>query len=914
MEARSIQRDTLAYERKFSSPHEELAYLREQIAQKERALAIPENDLEKGRVAKREIQEYREIPSQKVLHEPYIMPEYETVSSALRLEPETHDNQMEEMMRLIAERGVKNTLSVIARMKNPHLEDDLHRILVRYIAEGLPLTGMPAEKVQKALNLSLFQIEPQESASKESSSLEETLGSSEQLLAGLASLLERGETFSLEIAVAQGSEHVVFYVAVPSSRAETAQKLIHSIFPEARVDEKRGDYNIFNEEGDVACAAVMLQKHPALPIKTYHSLKHDPLNIILSSFAKLAKHKEGAAIQLVVGSEKDRFNSHYAKILSQVEKGSPLSEALRAPETILGDVMHDIARSVFSSSKESHVSRAVDDAAREQISRKISTRILPTTIRLVASASTKRRAEEILADISSSLSQFDDAKGNSVKVIEPGRFKRQSFIRDFTYRVSDSVLSVPLNLSEITGFFHLALGGVHTSRELKRARGKEVPAPVEMPQEGIQLGINTFGGTKTQVKFGEQDRLRHCYVVGQTGTGKTTIIKNMIIQDIVNGDGVAFIDPHGNDIDDILSAIPQERLGDVIYFDPAYSARPMGLNVLEYDPARPEMKTLIVDEVYGMFRKMYSDVPEAFGPMFEQYYRNATMLVMDDPETGNTLMEIPRVFASSEFRNLKISRCKNPVVVQFWKDIAEKTGGEHSLENMVPWITSKFDVFLSNDIMRPIVAQEESAFNFKEIMDGKKIFLANLSKGRLGERNMALLGLVLVSKFTQAAFARDISGNECPPFYLYIDEFQNFTTPSISTILSEARKYKLSLTVAHQFMAQLDDKIKSAVIGNVGTKIAFRVGTTDAEFLAKQFEPVFSASDLETLENYTACVSLLVSGTPAKPFSLRTEKPKAAVRDRVDAIKELSYRSYGRSREDVESEIRSKFERPSTNN
>jgi hypothetical protein len=324
------------------------------------------------------------------------------------------------------------------------------------------------------------------------------------------------------------------------------------------------------------------------------------------------------------------------------------------------------------------------------------------------------------------------------------------------------------------------------------------------------------------------------------------------------------------------------------------------------------MKTFVVDEVYGIFRKLYDDVPEAFGPMFDQYYRNAVQLVVEDPESGSTFVEIPRVFADSQFRALKLSRCQNPIIVQFWKKIAEGADGEASLGNIAPYITSKFDVFLTNDIMRPIVAQEHSAFDFRQIMDGKKIFLANLSKGRLGDKNTALLGLILVSKFLQAAFSRvDIlagqARSELPTSYLYIDEFQNFATPSIATILSEARKYKLSLTIAHQFIAQLDEQIRDAVIGNVGTKIAMRIGTTDAEFLEKQFAPTFSAHDLENLPNRTGVAAMLVGGTPARPFTIETADLPHFDYSRVQELRELSYQAYGRPREEVEGEVRAKF-------
>jgi len=548
-----------------------------------------------------------------------------------------------------------------------------------------------------------------------------------------------------------------------------------------------------------------------------------------------------------------------------------------------------------------------DQVAIEEIGRKIKSRIAPTVIRLVASGPDASRADMLLSNLIAPFPQYDDPKGNGLLFTKVSNWSIGDFLRDFTYRTFDHSYAMPLSLAEIATMVHFTAERVTTSRELKKSRGKQAPAPVDTPDDGIKIGINRYGADETLVRFGASDRLRHCYVIGQTGTGKTSLLKNMIIQDMRNGEGVAYIDPHGNDIEDILAAVPPERIQDVIYFDPAFTSRPMGLNMLEYDEARPEMKTFVVDEVYNIFRKLYDDVPEAFGPMFEQYYRNAAQLVVEDQASGSTLLEIPRVMADHEFRRLKLSRCKNPVIINFWTKIAEAAGGEASLENIVPYISSKIDVFTANDIMRPIVAQQKSAFDFREIMDGKKIFLANLSKGRLGERNASLLGLVLVSKFLQAAFSRVDSRGTLPVFYLYIDEFQNFATSSISTILSEARKYKLSLTIAHQFIAQLDEGIRDAVIGNVGTKMAFRIGTTDAEFLEKQYSPVFTRHDLENQENYHAAAALLVNGVPARPFTIQTERPPALDYTYVDSLKELSYRTYGRDREEVEAEVHARF-------
>jgi type IV secretory pathway TraG/TraD family ATPase VirD4 len=371
------------------------------------------------------------------------------------------------------------------------------------------------------------------------------------------------------------------------------------------------------------------------------------------------------------------------------------------------------------------------------------------------------------------------------------------------------------------------------------------------------------------------------------------------------------IDPHGTDIEDVLAAVPSERHQDVIYFDPANTEHVIGLNMLEFDPRKPEQKTFVVNELFSIFQKLYGANPESMGPMFEQYFRNATLLVMEDPESGNTLMDISRVMSDAKYRRQKLEKATNPVVVQFWREIATKAGGEASLENIVPYIVSKFDVFTANDYMRPIIGQQHSTFNFRDIMDQKKILLVNLSKGRLGEINANLIGMIVVGKILMAALSRvDTPGGNFPPFYLHIDEFQNISTPAIASILSEARKYKLGLSVAHQFIAQLDTPIKDAVFGNVGSLAAFRVGPEDAEFLAHQFEPVFRARDLINIPNYHCYARVLADGTPTRAFSMATLPPPTVDYSLVQRLMTQSVRTYGRPRADIEREIAARYQKP----
>src|SRR3989344_4921867 len=670
----AMERPRAANQEKFRSPEEELAYLRERVREKEQELEIAPNQLERDRIAKREIAAYAETHPGEVLHEAVVMPEHDVLRNMLKLEPEIHDVQMDELLKIVANQGIRNALSIVARMKNPHLEDDLRRCLVRYIAEGLPQGGTsPSEKMRLALDLTLFTIDPQahgERGKEESRQmkLQEILSSSEQLYAGLTSLITAHEGFSLEIAVPEGTESAILYLAVPRKKKDLAERLISSVFPNARISEERGDYNIFNYEGEHSAAYATLAGHPAYPLKTPEMFEHDPMNVLLAAFAKIAKHGEGAALQITVSSEGERYNQHYKKMLRRLEKGKTLHRSLAVPESTIGEMLYDMSHAMLKSEKQLQAEkdrafrRQADKVAAEEIERKIKSRVGPVIIRLAASGPTKERANDLLENLIAPFNQYDDPKGNQLVFKRVSNWSLSSFLRDFTYRIFDHSYAMPLSLAEVTSIFHFTAERIHTSRELKRSFAKQAPAPVEMPDgEGIVLGVNRYGAEERPVHFGASDRLRHCYVIGQTGTGKTGLLKNMIIQDIKNGEGVAFVDPHGNDIEDVLAAIPPERMQDVIYFAPAYTARPMGLNMLEYDRARPEMKTFVVDEVYGIFRKLYADVPEAFGPMFEQYYRNAVQLVVEDPDSGSTFVEIPRVFADQVFRNLKLSRCKNPI-------------------------------------------------------------------------------------------------------------------------------------------------------------------------------------------------------------------------------------------------------------
>jgi hypothetical protein len=911
----------------FTSIEEELEYLRSEVKKNQEKNG---DQFEQDQIIIKEIKTYHEETGIDLLHESYIQPETKGEEIVLNLVPENHDKNMEEYWTLMNKNGIYNTLNIIKNNGNPHLEDDFHRFLVEYIKSGLEIKNLKEnDPVDKSIKQTLYQVSLPDFQQKDGAQkpIKELLSVMEQFYAGMSSIAEAGKKFAdsknnmtIELSIAQGSEEFIFYVSVPNDKTDLFEKHILSVFPEAKIEVEHNDYNIFDEDGVSLGSVATFAKQDIYPIKTYEQFDADPINVILNSLSKIQREGEGASIQIVFNNVGDYYQKLYRKALDDILKGENLKSTTDIRHTIWGQfskVATEIGKEVVDSAlsgeqkKDETKEKYIDQIAVEQIKNKIATPIIETNIRLVASAKTRMRAENILSDLESSFNQFTNSLGNSFKWNRVKDNHLKDLFYQFTFRLFDRGQVLPVSIREITTVMHFPMTTQSNfSPQLKQTTAATAPAPLDIPHkgEGVFLGKNVHRNIEQDIYMTPEDRLRHMYVIGQTGTGKSTILRNLIVQDIINGDGVCFIDPHGNDVQDILSKIPKERYDDVIYFDPGYTDRPMSLNMLEYDHSNPEQKTFVVNELFSIFQKLYEGSPESMGPMFEQYFRNATMLVMDDPDSGCTLLDISRVMAVKSFRDMKIARCKNPIVKQFWTEIAEKTSGESGLANMIPYITSKFDVFSANEIMRPIIAQEQSSFNFREIMDSKKILLVNLAKGRLGDINSNLIGLIVVGKILMAALSRvDSFGKEMNPFYLYIDEFQNITTPSISTILSEARKYKLSLTVAHQFINQLDEKIKASVFGNVGNMVVYRTGAEDAEVLQKQFEPVFKASDIMNIDNLNAYIKMLSHGKPTKPFNIRVDHMPRGNMDIVDSLKELSYLKYGKDKDVIRDEVDAKF-------
>lgn len=898
----------------FNNTNEELEHLRSKVFEQERRLEKFGVVRTREDLIKNSLNEYKVSNIQNLDPSAH----QEAKSKAEYVLNQESKKQLQEMVSITETKGILQALVTIEKMNGWKLEDDFHDYLVGLIQEGLSPKGLETKgPIYRALNMTLFEVILSDTSSSEDhkKDLKTLISSMEQFYAGMLSVSEEKTLsknyFVLEIANSDKSEEFIFYVSVPNEKKMLFEKHLLSVFPSAKLIEHKRDYNIFSE-GSVALASVAELSAPsAMPLKTFETFDFDPLNTILNSFSKIPKDGSGASLQIIFNPQGELYTNKYKYSLKQLQNGEKTSEAI-AERSNFGEVTKAFGE-FFSSNKKKDINQppVIDSMAINQVITKLSSPTVSTNIRIAVSGRTPGEAEQIISDIESSFNQFELPGINSLKFKRIKPEQAPNFFRGFTFRLFENNQTVPLNLKELTSIFHFQTGALSGRSELKQSKASGAGAPLGLPSTGVLLGLNKFRNIETKVYLAPEDRLRHFYTIGQTGTGKSTLLKNMIIQDIIAGEGVCMIDPHGVDINDVLANIPDNRIDDVIYFDPSQIDRPMALNMLEYNPKYPEQKTFVVNELFNIFQKLYGKVPESMGPMFEQYFRNASMLVIEDPETGSTLLDVSRVLSNKEYRALKLSRCKNPIIVQFWKEVAEKAGGEAALANIVPYITSKFDVFLANDIMRPIIAQEKSSFDFREIMDNKKILLVNLSKGRLGDINANLIGLILVGKILMASLSRvDSVGLSLAPFYLYIDEFQNITTNSIATILSEARKYKLSLNMAHQFIAQLEEGIKNAVFGNVGTLATFRVGTDDAEYLEKQYAPVFTANDIVNIDNRNAYIKMLVDGRPVKPFNLETLAPPVGDSTQVQMLKELSFNKFGGNRAEIEEKILEKYNSP----
>ncbi|HEX7018324.1 MAG TPA: DUF87 domain-containing protein [Patescibacteria group bacterium] len=706
------------------------------------------------------------------------------------------------------------------------------------------------------------------------------IDAAEQMFAGLYSLKKTGwfswlkpeDMFAFEIVALK--EQISFYVSCPTEIRDLVEKQIHGAYPQADIKEA-DEVNIFSEKGRVSFASLSLEKASHYPIKTFKDLPTDGLSLLTSALSKMGEG-EGAIVQFLIQPlGKGWQNKGRSHVASQKKRESDPDKATY-----------------------SH-----DPKEMEAIGDKVAKPGFRVSLRIVVSSPNEHTAESHLNNIIGAFAQYTSAYNSFSRVT---LFIKHLFMIDFIYRYMPLFhrgTSV-LNTEELATIFHLPNKTVET-HHIQWLNAKHAPAPNKIPNEGLYLGMSTYRGEKRPIYMSLDDRRRHMYIIGKTGTGKSEFLKEMILQDIEAGKGVCAIDPHGEFIEDILQLMPPERAEDVIYFNPSDLERPMGMNMMEADTE--EQRHFVVSSVIGLMYKLYDPHRTGIiGPRFEHAIRNAMLTIMS--KEGTTFIELVRCLTDAKYVEELLPYVKDPVVKRYWTDQIAQTSDFHKSE-VLDYIVSKFGRFVTNKTMRNIIGQPKSAFNFRKAMDEQKIILCNLSKGILGEEDAKFLGLILVPKVLTAAMSRqDVDISERKDFFLYVDEFQNYATEDFAVILAEARKYRLSLIVANQYIGQIDEEVKNAVFGNVGTMVSFRVGVTDANFLQHEFAPVFNETDLANIEKYHVYIKTIVKNEPVPAFSMSLEKNMDEVQARMnpklaEMIKQLSRLKYGKDKESVEAEM-----------
>ena len=713
--------------------------------------------------------------------------------------------------------------------------------------------------------------------------------------------------FSFEIIASDGFIH--YYAIVPAVLTDTVKQAIQSSYPTARIEERREE-NIFSDSASidtVAGAELTLNKEFYLPIATYEDTKRDASMAILNALSTVSKN-EGATVQILFRPANKKWAESAKEFIENTQKG-------KKTKTIgagIGEFAMDVIRApweVPAEHEKKEVTEQITSIKQDEItavSNKLRFPAFETLIRIIASSDTKSRSEAIVGGIVSAFSQFNSPELNGFKVNTLKEPKK--LITDYTFRFFPlKVRSNILNSVELASIFHLPEQDAIPNSQVERQLVKQVDGPAKLATEGLFLGTNEYRDNKKAIYLQEKDRRRHMYVIGQTGMGKSVFLENLAFQDMCDGRGFAFIDPHGDAVEALLKRVPEERIDDVIYFDPADIDHPVGMNMFEF--TSEDQKDFIVQEGISMLQSLFDPQNQGFfGPRGQHMFRNAALLLMSDP-AGATFIDIPQCFTDPEFVKSKLKYVTDKAVYDYWTKEFPASQKSNDAGEVITWFSSKWGPFIANTIMRNTLGQIKSGFNIREIMDTKKIFLVNLSKGRLGDINANLLGMIFVMKFQQAAMSRqDIPEDQRQDFCLYVDEFQNFATDSFESILSEARKYRLNLIVANQFMTQLTDKIREALLGNVGTVICGRIGVTDAELMVKAFSPTFTAEDLTKTPNFAAVAKVMMFDMPSAPFTISLPAPMGKPNDELmESLKIYSATKYAKTRAEVEKEIEDRW-------
>ena len=712
------------------------------------------------------------------------------------------------------------------------------------------------------------------------------------------------EHISFEIASVNGQ--IRFYVWVPKTLQSFVEGQIYSQYPTVQIHQADEDYTEHARDHEVAYSTELtLTTDEFLPIRTFQNFEVDPLAGITGTLAKLETTGEELWIQVLVRPIPDDWQNAADRYINSIKNGRMFSlpgfgGSMQWLIGVLGALWQPPEQGANQSTA---VELSDRDKTRISEAEKKATKLgYEVKIRLVYMGESQTNAKLRMQALVGTFKQFNSTNLNGFRATK-GMFGKE-FIDKYRKRsfIGDGFI---LNIEELASVFHLPHTNVETPN-IVWASSKTAEPPSKLPvltgedvndDQISAFGVTNFRGISHQFGMLRYDRSRHVYIIGQTGAGKSGLLELFALSDIFHNQGYAIIDPHGDFAINNMKFIPGSRLNDVIYFNPADTAYPLGFNPLEV--TNPNQKTNISSEIIGVLKRIFGD---SWGPRLEYILRYTILALLDRPEA--TMLDITRMLTDKEFRKETLTYCQDTVVLQFWNVEFASWNDKFVAEAIAP-VLNKVGAFTANPIIRNIIGQPKSTFNIRQIMDEGKILIVNLSKGLIGEDNAAILGSFLVTKIQLAAMSRsDIPDvRDRRPFYLYVDEFQNFATDSFATILSEARKYGLNLTVANQYISQMSDTVRDAVFGNVGTMISFRVSADDAPILAKQFEPNFEAIDLLQMHNRNFVVNMVIGGEKTPAFSARTLELPPSQADNTPHIIEHSRRMYSRNREDVEKEI-----------
>lgn len=724
-------------------------------------------------------------------------------------------------------------------------------------------------------------------------------------LKGFKSRVYGQRHLSFEIVAKDGL--ILYYAVVPVVMVDVVRQAIAAAYPSARLEEVE-DHSIFSASGKMSGTIggeFTLKKNYAYPIATYQESKRDAARAILNALSA-ASREDGVGIQVLIRPASEGWSRSPLSHVEHIKKNRATGRSSGH-----GAALRDIGSALWkppsadSHQEEKSVDRqltAVEQKEIDAIEEKTRYPGYEVLIRVVASSNTASRSQALMKNVVAAFALFDSPSYNGFKFAVTRNI--EELVTSYIFRFfPQGVNSNILNSVELATLFHLPSQENIPTSKVQRQMAKQVDGPTQIMEEGVLLGYNEFRGVKKPIRLSTNDRRRHTYIIGQTGTGKSVLLENVAYQDMMEGRGFAFVDPHGDSVEKLLGKVPKERVDDVIYFNPGDMTNPIGLNMFEFD--HPDQKDFLVQEAINMLYGLYDPGHTGIvGPRLEHIFRNCALLLMSDPD-GGTFIDIPKLLIDDNFMKSKLKYVTDQTVLDFWtKEFPDSKRSNESGE-VISWVVSKFGPFISNDAMRNIIGQRKSGFNLREIMDNKKILLVNLSKGKMGELNSKLLGIIFVMKFQAAAMGRaDVPEDQREDFSLFVDEFQNFATDSFESILSEARKYRLNLVLGNQFMTQLTEKIREAIIGNVGTVISGRIGITDAEILVKKFSPTFDAEDLTKMPNHQSITSVMIQNVPSAPFSMNWIAPMGEMNPQLnDALRRLSATKYGKPRAVVEKEI-----------